>query len=78
MAKQDSGSELYWGITNLIGVITFISCWVYSIAASGFIIGVLIGWIPSLLVAVIIGVIWPFLAIIALFIWSYIFLIPKY
>jgi hypothetical protein len=35
----------------------------YTIVASGFIIGVLIGWLPSLIAAAVIGALWPVLLI---------------
>jgi hypothetical protein len=35
-----------------VGLITFISLWIYCIAAYGFLFGVGLGWLPSLIVAV--------------------------
>jgi hypothetical protein len=49
----------YW----IFFVVIFFGCWIYSIAVSGFIIGVLIGWLPSAIVAAIASIFWPFLLI---------------
>ncbi len=34
-----------------VGLITFVSSWIYCIAAYGFLLGVGLGWLPSLIVA---------------------------
>jgi hypothetical protein len=44
--------------------ITFVACWIYAVAKYGFLIGVGLGWIPSLIVAAIAGAIWPLLALV--------------
>ena len=49
---------------SITGVITFIVCWIYAIASWGFLLGVGLGWIPSLFIAVIAGFIWPLLALV--------------
>ncbi len=46
------------------GAIAFIACWIYAIASWGFLLGVGLGWIPSLFIAVIAGFIWPLLALV--------------
>jgi hypothetical protein len=46
----------------ITAVITFIVCWIYAIGSWGFLLGVGLGWIPSLFIAVIAGFIWPLLA----------------
>jgi hypothetical protein len=43
----------------ITAVITFIVSWIYCIATYGFLLGVGLGWLPSLIVAVIAGVLWP-------------------
>jgi len=48
----------------ITGVITFIVCWIYAIASWGFLLGVGLGWIPSLFIAVIARFIWPLLALV--------------
>jgi hypothetical protein len=44
-------------------VIAFIVCWIYAIASWGFLLGVGLGWIPSLFISLIAGFIWPLLAL---------------
>ncbi len=62
----DTTSEKnYYGIGFWISsVITFFVCWIYAIASWGFLLGVGLGWIPSLFIAVIAGFIWPLLALV--------------
>ncbi len=48
----------------ITGAITFIACWIYAIVSWGFLLGVGLGWIPSLFIAVIAGFIWPLLALV--------------
>ena len=55
----------YWykigfGITAFI---TFVGSWIYCIATYGFLFGVGLGWLPSLIVAVIAGALWPLIAL---------------
>jgi hypothetical protein len=69
MSSNNQGSGFYESIALLVGVITFLACWLYAITTSGFIIGVVIGWLPDLIVAFIAGALWPILAILILIIW---------
>ena len=59
----------------ITGIITFIISWIYCIYEYGFLVGVGLGWIPSLIVSVIVGLLWPVIAIgiglIILIIWYY-------
>lgn len=48
-----------FGIT---AILTFIVSWIYCIAAYGFLLGVGLSWLPSIIVAIIAGVLWPLLA----------------
>jgi len=60
---MQSDSDWYsigFGITAFI---TFIGSWIYCIATYGFLLGVGLGWLPSIIVAVIAGVLWPLIAI---------------
>lgn len=47
----------------ITGVIAFLACWVFAIVSWGFLIGVGLGWIPSIFIAIIAGLIWPLLAL---------------
>jgi len=58
--SQDSGYQLGATIT---GGIVFIISWLYAIASYGFFIGVGLGWIPSLMIAFIAGILWPLVAL---------------
>lgn len=44
-------------------VIVFLGCWIYCVAAYGFLLGVGIGWFPSIIAAAIVSVFWPFVLI---------------
>ena len=54
----------------IVGVISFIAIWLYSLASWGLLIGLMIGWIPALIGGVILGFLWPLvvLAVIGLII----------
>lgn len=56
----------------ITGFITFIGSWIYCIAEYGYLLGVGLGWLPSIIVAVIVGTLWPliFLAGLGLFLWA--------
>ena len=43
--------------------ITFIGSWIYCIATYGFLLGVGLGWLPSIIVAVIAGALGPLIAL---------------
>lgn len=53
----------YWIGYWITWTITFIGCWIYAIAAYGFLFGVGLGWLPSAIVATIISFLWPLIAI---------------
>lgn len=42
--------------------ITFFSSWIYFTAQYGFLFGFGLGWVPSVILAFLLGVIWPVLA----------------
>jgi hypothetical protein len=52
----------HWGAV-LTGGIVFIGSWIYCIAEYGFLFGVGLGWLPSIIVAVIAGALWPLIAL---------------
>ena len=47
----------YWDtgrrVGLVVGAITFIASWIYCIASYGYLLGVGLGWLPSLIVAVV-------------------------
>jgi hypothetical protein len=44
-------------------VIVFLGCWIYCVAAYGFLLGVGLGWFPSIIAAAIVSIFWPFVLI---------------
>lgn len=44
-------------------VIVFIGCWIYCVATYGFLLGVGLGWLPSIIAAAIVSIFWPLLLI---------------
>jgi len=60
-------AEVYEVVAKITGFIVFIGCYIYCIASYGFLLGVGLGWLPSLIVAVIAGALWPLLALVAIF-----------
>lgn len=63
--KMD-GEDLYRLGFKITAVITFIGCYIYCIAVYGFLFGVGLGWLPSLIVAFLAGILWPLLLVIIL------------
>jgi hypothetical protein len=47
---------------SIVGVVTFFGSWVYCIAHYGYLLGVGLGWLPSLIVAALAAAVWPLLA----------------
>jgi hypothetical protein len=62
-SSWDFGDIYYTGRT-ITGIITFIVSYIYCIASYGFLFGLGLGWIPSLIVAFIAGFLWPLIAIV--------------
>jgi len=72
---DDGGYELGFTIT---AIITFIGSWIYCIATYGFLFGVGLGWLPSLIVAVIAGALWPLIVLAIGAVLFFIFVISKH
>ena len=53
------GEEIYEIFAKITATVVFIISWIYCIIAYGFLLGVALGWIPSLIVASILGALWP-------------------
>ena len=47
----------------IIAFIVFVYSWIYCIATYGYLLGVGLGWLPSIIVAVIAGTLWPLILI---------------
>lgn len=62
MSDDDHG--WYAGVGGVVGVLTFIVSWIYCIATYGFLLGVGLGWLPSIIVAVLAALLWPVIAIV--------------
>ncbi len=56
--------EIYHIGRTITGIISFIISYIYCIASYGFLLGLGLGWIPSLIVAFIAGFLWPLIVII--------------
>lgn len=57
----------------IVGALVFIGCWVYCIATYGFLLGVGLGWLPSLITAYICAILWPVLVVVLLGIVLFVF-----
>ena len=62
--STDTYSNIYKIGFFITAVIAFIACWIYAIVSWGFLIGVGMGWIPSVFIALIAGFIWPLIALV--------------
>ena len=50
----------------VVGVVTFLGCWIYAIATYGWFLGLAFGWIPALIITIIITLLSPVIAILLL------------
>ncbi len=62
-------SQIDWGTVYEVGcyvtgVLVFVCSWIYCVVAYGFLLGVGLGWLPSLIVAVIAAYLWPLVAVV--------------
>jgi hypothetical protein len=53
----------YAAVGYITGWITFFVSYIYCIAEYGFLLGVGLGWLPSMIVAFIAGLLWPVIAL---------------
>lgn len=55
----------------ITGGLAFIVIWVYAILTWGLLLGLIIGWLPAMIGAVVLGYLWPLVvaAAVLLFIW---------
>jgi len=56
-------SDWYWTGYYICWVIMFIGCWIYCIAVYGFLFGVGLGWLPSIIVAGLVSLLWPIIVL---------------
>lgn len=64
MQKDDLWTETIYPAGGLVtGFIAFVVLWIYCIAEYGFLLGVGLGWLPSSIIAVIVGYLWPLILI---------------
>ncbi len=49
----------YEKITTLVATIVFVGSWIYCVSAYGYLFGVGLGWLPSLIVAGLAALLWP-------------------
>ena len=52
-------SDDYTAFAVITGILVFICSYIYCIASYGFLFGVGLGWLPSIIVAVVAGALWP-------------------
>ena len=58
-----SNDDVYNLGFSITAFIVFWASWIYCIATYGFLLGVGLGWLPSIIVAVIAGALWPLIAL---------------
>ncbi|MEO3474848.1 hypothetical protein AAFN86_23505 [Roseomonas sp. CAU 1739] len=72
-AKRGAGGAIaeavvtiYAGGAGLTALAVFAGSWIYCIATYGYLLGVGLGWLPSIFVAGIAAFLWPLIALLAL------------
>ena len=69
--NDDWGQAIYIIVGLITGFAVFIGSWIYCIYEYGYLWGVGLGWLPSIIVGTIAGYLWPFLALAILwFVWQ--------
>lgn len=56
----------YFDGVKIVGGIAFVIAWIYAIATYGFFLGVGLGWVPALIIGLVVGMLWP-LVVLAIF-----------
>ena len=77
--------ETYFKIGGIIGAISgitsFVASWIYCIATYGYLLGVGLGWLPSVIVAFLaywaIGLLWGVILMGVVMIAAYLYLLPQ-
>jgi hypothetical protein len=55
----------YPGVIGIIiGLLVFLGIWIYAFSQWGFLIGLMFGWIPSMIGAIIAAYVWPLFVLI--------------
>ncbi len=58
--SMETVSKMWWKLGSFLAAITtFCGIWWWTIASWGWFMGILLGWIPSLIVAALAGLLWP-------------------
>lgn len=57
------GADKYFTGALITGAIAFIASWIYAIATYGIFLGVGLGWIPSLVIGAVAGLLWPLIVL---------------
>ncbi len=55
---------------KITGAIVFIAVWIYAMLSWGFLIGIMVGWLPAIIVACILGFLWPLVAVGLFLLWQ--------
>jgi len=55
--------EIYRKGIWVVGIIAAIIAWIYAIATYGFFLGLGLGWIPSIIIGAVVGLLWPLLVV---------------
>lgn len=63
MAERPLRGEFYTGVGYLVGLVTFVGCWIYAVVVYGWFLGIGLGWLPSFFIAVVAGFLWPFIVV---------------
>ena len=62
-SNDDQVWAIYGTIGTLTGLVAFVVSWLYSVASYGLFLGIGLGWLPSAVVGVVVGFLWPLVAL---------------
>ncbi|MBA2677251.1 MAG: hypothetical protein H0U76_02465 [Ktedonobacteraceae bacterium] len=56
-------STVYWVGYWICWFLIFLGCWAYCIGTYGFLLGVGLGWLPSVIAAYVLSLLWPLIVL---------------
>ncbi len=59
----------FWAV--ITGVLAFIAIWIYAIIQWGLLLGLMFGWLPALIGGFVLGLLWPLVVLVLLWLWFF-------
>lgn len=53
----------YFRMARVVGGVSFVAAWIYSVLRYGWFLGIGLGWLPALCIGAVAGLLWPLLVV---------------